>query len=221
MPSGPFRHRQLPSTAQLRVATPREAAKAAERHRKNELLFLNPPMPLYGLPPVWEGKRSIGGTGGGRHLRPFGPFGWFHRLGPLEAHRMSLHHVDPDGAELRVASHRDRHGRPLRERLESHLYRNLGFDERVGQDPSIKDLDAAADAWAERLARDEVTWRPTRIPVDGVPTEFSALGAASRWVATAHLGEIDLVLEAHRFPLDSVTLARLTDLSAYGVGASC
>lgn len=48
-------------TELLQVTSPERAA--ARRERQEQELWSSPPLPLYGLPPAWEGARLIGGYG--------------------------------------------------------------------------------------------------------------------------------------------------------------
>lgn len=144
-------------------------------------------------------------------------------MGPYEVHSMGVRHVsrEGEGGELRVSSHRRDPSLPLgalREDLRHKLWLNVRFDGQTGHGvaPSLGHNEGPRGL-PEWPSHEHSVWETTRIQVDGTPLEVSVLSVGERWVGIGHLADVDVVLEAHRFPVEALSLVRLTDLSPYGV----
>ena len=170
-------------------------------------LFRAAPLPLYGLPASWAGRRHLGGYG--EHQAA--------GAGRRVVTSMSLAHGDPladDGPELRVEVRAGPEGpaalpdAELRAFLADDLHWNAGLAERRGAGPVLLAAGAVGGA----------PWSEIAIPVDGRPVAFAWLAEGRHWVAYAELADRTLVLSARDLPVDQVALVRITDVEPYLAG---
>ncbi|MQA60462.1 MAG: hypothetical protein GEU86_03000 [Actinophytocola sp.] len=179
-------------SALLWSISPRKAHEHALGQRAD--MFRTAPFPLYGLVPTWQGVRRFGSSASSS-----GPGE------PMRVTALGLSHHDPEREGLRyvdVEVRDDDARRPL------DLAYDLAFRVALRRDP-------AADEHQLRgiEERPEPDWTAVTIPVDGEPVPFAFL--ADQWVATAEFGGHTVVVQGRRFPVESVELARITDLEPY------
>ena len=156
----------------------------------NEAVYERVSFPLYGLPSSWEGARWVGGWGGDSFY--------------------SLAHGGPDSPVLRVGSFSVSGWRI--EDIE------IGIATQV--DLLLDRPDPSPEDWL-RVMMDLVSalpWEEVTLPVDGELVPFRILRNGSAWEARSMSDEIRVVLDGRfggGFPIDEVTLVRITDAQPY------
>jgi hypothetical protein len=203
--------------AALQVLNPRQALERL--HREQEAQFRSSPLPLYGLPPSWQGMRTIGGWS--RSGREIVEMGLLHG---------DLH--DEGSPELRVdvskLNELERYGD--RRHLEESLARELGRIVRLAGLVTSQELSdhqqrvramtvASLQAEQNATASEEPRWETVRIPVDGDPVDFAWLAEADHWVAHAERQDVRLTLRGRRLPIEQVELVRVLDVGPYVEGS--
>ena len=202
-----------------RVLDPEGAALRWQRDV--EAMIRSSSLPLYGLPPAWEGQRFLGGWG----------------TGGTGVNQVTLGHGSPDdqaGPLLRVEVARrqpvDADPEYVRARLVQEL-RNMappppsvpppvsppspgGTGVSVWAVPAGPGLSEQGDFEPEADPPDEA-WRTTRIRVNGQVVEFSCLVEGDDWIGRTTLAEVSVTVSAHHFPMDQVDLRRVSDLDPY------
>jgi hypothetical protein len=193
------------ATEALLVVDPARGLR--RQHEAMEARFRAAPLPLYGLPDSWAGRRHLGGYGERRAAEGGRPV----------VTSMSLAHGDPlagDGPELRVEVRAGPEGpavvpdAELRAYLADDLQWNAAVAERRGVGPAPLAAGAAG-------AAGEAAWSEVTIPVDGEPVAFAWLAEGRHWVAYAPLEDRTLVLSARDVPVNQVALVRVTDVEPY------
>lgn len=174
----------------------------ARRERLEEQMWRSVPLRLYGLPPMWNGPRFLGGWGS-------------HRKGITS---LELLHGDAlgEGSQLRVevlADPYDLHPRSLAMALWHEA-------ERPPPASPGAEIFAWRDAREREIAsRPDPEWRPMSIPVDGRSVEFQLLSEGASWVAHAQVEELRLILRGRDFPVDEVDLVSVKDVEPYIEGS--
>jgi len=182
------------------------ARRRTERERRRtERRFRGAPFPLYGLPPSWQGDRSLGGGG------------WSGRTGELIS-SLSLVHgalVEGEGPMLTVetALPDEAHGGGRLRVLAEEVWSGRAWT-------IVQALDHLRAPWPIGLEFDATP--PSRttelVVVDQVPVEFDVFSHPDHWVAASLVGGYRVTLEAERFPIQGLQLVRVTDLEPYMVG---
>jgi hypothetical protein len=181
--------------------------------RREEQVFRNPPFPLYGLPPSWEGQRFLGGMGWGGMGRDAG------------LNRLELAHGDPEdpkGTELRVSSSVARGEPELPEEL---LLRQLAESlwhevHRPPPELPAERFHEWADARGRGYRRRETPpFTPVRVPVDGEPVAFSYLAEGFACVALGRRGTITITLRGRHLDVAQVELVTIRDVEPYVEGS--
>jgi hypothetical protein len=178
-----------------------------QSHRQRDEAWLDPAIPLLGLPAAWEGER-IGSTltyqptQGRRRLR----------AGPSVALARTVKHRQPSGSTLTVTAYRSGSGWELerlrQELLENALRRVLSQPQLAGAqgpDPQQFEIEVARRFTASM----EQPWSSREIPVDGQlhPFEVRWIDEAT-WVAIGTVNGHHCTLDSDGFPLEAVTLTR-------------
>lgn len=194
--------------AQGRWARWRRAAAQARHDSDLHHWYTSQALPLYGLPPRWQGKRDTGGVGvswPGQGWRSSLPG----RRGRVD--RLALVHHSADGASLTISSHRAAaSARFIEATAIDDLFGVTGprFRSDHPSGPVPPDMPV-------QPRRNHPEWQQATISVDTHPVTFQTLANGSDWVAVAQLGDIYLKLHASRFPLADVTLIRVSDPQPY------
>ncbi|MGH2652881.1 MAG: hypothetical protein ACRDHV_00835 [Actinomycetota bacterium] len=190
----------------LDALTPKGAVDRSRR--REEQVFRDPPFPLYGLPPSWQGPRFLGGMGRDAGVT-----------------QLELAHGgpdDPSGMELRASSSVAR-GEP--DLPEEFLLRELA--ESLWHEVHRPPPDLPAErfhAWAESRER-EYRRRETPpfsqvvIPMDGEPTRFASLAEESTWVALGRTGHVTITLRGRNLDVGQVELVTVRDVEQYIEGS--
>ena len=172
---------------------------------EDETRFANAPLPLYGLPPDWEGKRFLGG-------------GWWGGSpGREQTKALSLVHgtnIQGDGPMLVVetASEPSIGGDAL-ETVAGMIRSGHAPDVRG----AIEDLDGRA--WRGAIDPAGVRRDQREFIVDGDATTFDLLAYGKEWVAWAEVGRILVTVTGNPFDPNDVELVRVTDLAPYVQGS--
>lgn len=173
---------------------PRSTLKArVEQHRYQRELrrnYSDPALPLYGLPPGWQGIRGTAGVG----------VTWS-SLFRSRVDRLGLVHRTKDGASLTVSSYRA-------EAAARYIDAAAGNDLARRVTPATIPLSAPSPL-------PESDWQAATIVVDGNPVTFRMLTADSEWVAVAQLDDVYIKVDGSRFDPAEVTLTRITDTQPY------
>jgi len=188
-------------TELLLVVWPRRGTSRlrAEEERR----FRRASIPLYGLPAGFSGERQLAATGTGGS--------WLHGF---VGRRLSLGHGDPHrlpgGTWLIVetaSAHPATADAARRKRMAERLW-NLRL-------VASRDLDELRRVRAEIANRPDPAWSTTAFEVDATPVVFESLADGECWAAWAVHDDVVLSLLASRMPVESVALARITDIEPY------
>lgn len=216
------RARQTAREVRLRVGLALHPEQGAERMRRDAAARIRfARLPLYGLEPAWQGRRSLGGWGSG----------------PSGVTRVTLVHGDAgDGTgpfldvELSEpdAFARDQH---VRRQLVRRLRTSRHHQTASAEQPPPPTSGPGVSVWAVTVGASalgsgegpppeapdppEDAWHPVAIPVDGEEVAFSYLEEDGAWVAWADLPAVRLTLHAHGVPVSGVRLQRVADAGAY------
>lgn len=183
----------------------------ARAMRREEEAFRNAPFPLYGLPPSWEGLRSLGGMGWGGMGKDAGLTMLELRHGDPE---------DPDGMELRVSSSVSRGERQLPWPV---VLRGLAEDLWVERHPPPPDHERLRQ-WGkarerEHRRQESPPFTPVPIPVDGEPVPFDHLSDGPPWVAATRRDGLTITLRARNLSVETIELATVRDVEPYIEGS--
>jgi hypothetical protein len=133
--------------------------------------------------------------------------------GPLSIAALGLTHIADDGGRLHVASHRVTSYQTLEAMAAGNFFRRLAWPLLEHGDREA--FDKAVIARRSQYRCGQFEWRRAVIPVDAGAVHFCALTVGTDWVALAEVGEVCLQLDAQRFPIEGVRLARVRDLAPY------
>lgn len=181
--------------------------RAAERRYERDIRrwYTSQALPLYGLPPDWQGQRRADGVG----LTWQGRRPWSSLPGRGRIDRMALLHLSKDGESVTVSSYRaDAAARFIETAAIHDLARRIS---PPGAHGTIRTQSA-------RLAGDrdrKPAWQQVVIPVDGHPVTFRLLRSGSEWVAVAQIRETYIKIDGSHLPAANVTLVRITDPRPY------
>lgn len=196
------------------------------RFREMEARIESCPLPLYGLPAIWEGSRSLGG--------------WAE--GPAGVNQVTLAHGDPEdrnAAFLRVeVSPARRFGgdQQVRRRLTRELRARPPRPPSAPPPPPAGSLalppaGKGASVWAVTVGSQpggheedqpeppDDAWCRVSLRVDGQEVVFTYLEEAGAWIAWAMLGDVAVKVHATGFPVEGVELVRVLDLGPYLTGS--
>lgn len=163
--------------------------------------YRNATMPLYGLPPAWQGHRGIGSPS-------------LDRVGDgYQANRLTLTHDGPDGARIAVTTyHAGTSGRFVIAMVARDLAREIAAPlRRTGDITAYRRL---ATETKNRL-RADAKWQDYPIAIDGTLTFFHVLSADNSWSGYTRHHDILIQLTATRMPPSQVALIAITDPSIY------
>jgi hypothetical protein len=191
---------------------PRRASRRDQRQLR--LWYSGTQFPLFGLPADWSGRRLPGQRAGRQAIRRTGPFGLLTRPGgPLWIAALGLTHIAPDGGCLHVATHRVATYQTLEAMAAGNFFRRLAWP--LLQQGDRAAFDAKVIALRKQYRSGQFGWRRAVIPVDDDAVYFRALAIGTDWVALAEIADVCLQLDAQRFPIGCVRLARITDPGPY------
>jgi hypothetical protein len=178
-----------------------------ERLHQDEADLRAAPVPLYGLPPTFQGPRTVE-----RHR--IGAGGWAARGLDTDTVWYQLIHGSRQEGPLRllvVAT--SKHPQPPRQPtpLRHFLWERVVMEMiavrrprwRVGRISLPKQEDVGG---AERSVV---------VPIDGAPRTFTLIKAGRAQAAELDLPDHRIVLQANRWPIEDVELVTVTDLSPY------
>jgi hypothetical protein len=171
--------------------------------QRDERMIRNCPFSLFGLDSSWTGLRWIGGSGSDGKT-----------LSSLQLAFGDHFSMDP---WLRIDTSTADEGREFDLRYWAiELWRRA---ERPPRDlPSHQWIRWEDRRIEEHLAKG-ANWSKVSIPVDGSEIPFDCLEEEADWVARAPIGDVVVVIEAHRFPIESVRLVTVTDVEPYIEGS--
>jgi hypothetical protein len=188
-------------TELLREISPDRAA--ARRDRREQELWASPPLPLYGLPPAWEGDCRTGGYGASNKAIT----------------SMKIVHGDlvGKGPYLRVEVTTEPDRSCLPRSLAEELWHRA-------MEPPGEMSPSQTTRWLMARRRDiesrpDPEWRTISIPVDGRAVAFSWLAEGRMWVAYANVEGFTVTLRARDMPIESIELERINDTRRYVEGS--
>jgi len=170
-------------------------------------------LPFFGLPSDWPGIRYRDHIGG---LIPLAVTrSWHHpkqrASSPLVMNDVAMLGHRRGEEEILVTTRRvTETGPDPRTRLERVLLTRYTSD-------SLSEGEVIGTVDLEDRVRD--SWFPTAIIVDGLLRTCEVARLGRRWVALISLNGFAVTIEASGVEPDTVSLIRITDLSAYGYGA--
>jgi hypothetical protein len=164
-------------------------------------------VPLYGLPPAFQGPRTI-------------------ETHQIPAWGLAFRDLDKDTVHYQLI-HGDRQERPLR---------FLIVATSKHPEPPRKPTPLRHFLWertvTELAATTRARWRvarvstpkredvggaerPVVVPIDGTPRIFTLIEAGEAQVAELNLPDHRILLQAHRWPIEDIELVTVTDLAPY------
>jgi hypothetical protein len=172
------------------------------RRRQSEqaALFRSAPFPLYGLPPSYQGRRYLGGS----------------YAGGKRAVALSLLHGSIDGEEpfviVETSTLKSGHGGgPMR------VLADLCWDRSRMDSSEFEDRLRASQLGTDSL--DDVAWTSVAVSVQEVVRPFMLASREQEWVARTEVDGHLVTIEGSAFPLASVELVRIEDLTPYIAGS--
>jgi hypothetical protein len=179
-----------------------------EKEREEEEDLRAMPVPFYGLPPAFQGSRTVE-----RHRIAAGGR-WARGLDRDTLH-YQLIHGSPQERPLRfrvVAT--SRHPEPPRQPTPLRHFLWEGVVMEMVASRRRPRLRVGRISLPER---DDVGGpdRPVVVPIDGAPRTFTLIEAGEAQVAELNLPDHRIILQAHRWPIEDIELVTVTDLTAY------
>jgi hypothetical protein len=178
-----------------------------EWERKEQAQLRAVPVPLYALPPAFQGPRTI-------------------ETYQIAAGGLGLRDVDTDTVHYQII-HGNRLERPLQflivasskhpepprrpTPLRHYLWQRV-VTEMAATTRSRWRVARVSTPKPEDVGGPE---RPVVVPIDGAPRTFTLIEAGEAQVAELNLPDHRIILQAHRWPVEEIELVTVTDLAPY------
>lgn len=178
------------------------------REREEEADLRAGPVPFYGLPRAFDGPRTIE-----RHRIAAG--GRAHRDLDRDTMHYQLIHGSRQERPLRslvVAT--SRHPEPPRQPtpLRHFLWELVAAEMLVSRGRPRFRIGRISLPRREDVGGPE---GPVAVPIDGTPRPFTLIEAGEAQAAELNLPDHRIILQAHRWPIRTIELVRVTDLALY------
>lgn len=179
----------------------RKAQRLGKRHReRSERYFRRSSIPLYGLPPGWQGSRFLGG------------FHVSHNRGRDHVHALSLMHgsiLDDKGPSLSVESSEPNSagsgGGSLRAFAEAEWFASTEPATQHFVPPDLEDLSLSPSP----------THAQSFVRIDRDSVVFDIVAQPDQWVGRASYKGLIITVESRGFPAEGMDLVRIEDIRPY------
>lgn len=179
-----------------------------EKEREDQEDLRASPVPFYGLPPAFQGPRTVE-----RYRIAAGGWG-FRDLDRDTAHYRLIHGSRQERPLQFLIVATSKHPEPPRQPtpLRRFLWESVVMEMvasrgrprwRVGRASLPKREDAGGPE------------RPIVVPIDGAPRTFTLIETGEAQVAELNLPDNRIIVQAHRWPIEDIELVTVTDLSPY------
>jgi hypothetical protein len=178
-----------------------------EKEHQDEEQLRAAPVPLYGLPPAFQGPRTV-------EMHHIGAMGWAPRdLDTDTVHYQLIHGSRHDRPLRLLVVATSKHPDPPRQPtpLRHFLWDRVVTDQVAAMRPKRK---LARVSLPERKDVGSPE-RQVAMPIDEAPRTFTLIEAGEAQVAELNLPDHRIILQANRWPIEDIELVTVTDLTPY------